>query len=268
MYGVQRSPHKASERGNEDDSRTGMQCSPQQTANLQNIELLKSIDALMGTHTAKINANVDTKIEGLKKSVELRFGVIEEKIANVVKENLDLKKKNADLEDRLSSLEKGAGGAVNSERLLHLERSVRLRNIVATGIEFDTPQQGYDKLNQMIGAVTQGGIKVSGVRAFRQKSGKGMIIAECGTMEDKHCILRSKKQFVMTVGEETHPVYVDNDLPPQDRVTQSRLRAKAKELRAQGKDVRMSMGRLKVDGEWLNFNAAKNEVGGTFRKED
>lgn len=80
--------------------------------------------------------------------------------------------KNTELEDRLSRLEKGAGGGANSERLLHLECAVRQKNIVVTGIKFDTPQQGYDKLNQMIGAVTQGGVSVTGMRAFKQKSGK------------------------------------------------------------------------------------------------
>lgn len=263
MFGVQRSPTKATGREKEEGS------SSSTTQNAQNADLLKAIDEVMGTHADKINKNVDEKIDGLRKTVELRFGVIEDKLMKVEKENQDLRKKNAELEDRVTSLEKGPVGVDNSERIRHLERSVRQKNIVATGIDFETPQQGFDKLNQMIGAVTEGGIKVSGLRAFKQKSGRGMIVAECGSMQDKQCIMRAKKQFVMTVGEETHPVYVDSDLPPEDRVMQSRMRAKARELRAQGKDVRFSQGRLKVDGEWLNYNADKNELEcRTFRKED
>lgn len=63
-------------------------------------------------------------------------------------------------------------------------------------------------------------------------------------------------------------MYVDSDLPHQDRVVQSKLRAIAKEMRAQGKDVRLALGRLKVDGEWRHYNLATNEVeAGSFRKE-
>lgn len=263
MYGVQRSPIKALGLGKEGGS------SPGTSQKDPNADLLKSIDVLMGTHTAKINQNVDEKIDGLRKTVEIRFGVIEDKLKKVEKENQELKKKNSELEERVISLEKGPVGGDSSERLLYLERSVRQRNIVATGIEFETPQQGYEKLNQMIGAVTQGEIKVSGLRAFKQKSGKGMIVAECGSMEDKQCIMRAKKQFVMTVGEESHPIYVDSDLPPQDRARQGWLRAKARELRAQGKDVRISQGRLKVDGEWLNYNTVNHDPENhSFRKQD
>lgn len=92
----------------------------------------------------------------------------------------------------MSELEKGSG-TLNSDRLLYLERSVRQRNIVATGIDFDNPQQGVEKLNQMIGAVTKGEIKVSGVRAFKPKNGKGLIVAECCSLgaNSASCELRN-----------------------------------------------------------------------------
>lgn len=229
-------------------------------------ELLASIQSMMGVQTEKINASID----GLRLSVENRFQDLEEKLEKVIEENADLKKRNADLEQRMTSLElEGRSQATNMPgRLLQLERDARRRNIVATGIDFETPQEGFEKLNQMIGAVTNDQIRVMGLRAFKPKSGRGMIVAECGTIEDKQCILRAKKQFVMTVGEEKHPVYVDSDLPQEDRLTQSKLRGIAKEMRAQGKDVRMAFGKLKVDGEWLHFNPAKNDVGArSFRKE-
>lgn len=246
----------------------GVQHSPKLLAG-QNVDLLKSIESMMASQTQKINANVDDKIEGLKSTIELRLSEIENSLKMVQKENLDLKERNVVLEKRMSELEIVTGsGSLNSDRLLYLERSVRQRNIVATGIDFDTPQQGFEKLNQMIGAVTEGAIRVTGIRAFKPKTGKGIVVTECGSMENKQCIMRAKKQFVMTVGEETHPVYVDSDLPHQDRVVQSKLRAIAKEMRAQGKDVRLALGRLKVDREWRHYNLATNEVeAGSFRKE-
>lgn len=48
---------------------------------------------------------------------------------------------------------------------------------MATCIEFDTPQPGFDKLNLMIGAVTEGA-RVSGLGAFKPKTGKGIVVAE------------------------------------------------------------------------------------------
>lgn len=246
----------------------GVQHSPRKVAG-QNDDLLQSIGTMMANQTLTINSNVDDKIEGLKKAMEIRFSEIENNMKMVQKENQDLKDRNAALEKRMSDLENGTGtGSLNSDRLLYLERSVRQRNIVASGIEFDTPQQGFEKLNQMIGAVTKGKIRVSGIRAFKPKDGKGIVVAECGSLEDKQCIMRAKKQFVVTAGEETHPVFIDSDLPHQDRVMQSKLRAIAKEMRTQGKDVRVAMGRLKVDGEWCHYNQTTNAVEArTFRKE-
>lgn len=96
-----------------------------------------------------------------------------------------------------------------------------------------------------------------------------MIVAECKSIENKLLILRSKKQFVRTVGNETHPVYIDSDLPQQDRMAQGRLRAIAKEMREKGKDVRMGFGSLKVDGEWYQFDQeADGVVKKMFRKKD
>lgn len=96
-----------------------------------------------------------------------------------------------------------------------------------------------------------------------------MIVAECKSIENKLLILRSKKQFVRTVGNETHPVYIDSDLPQQDRMAQGRLRAIAKEMLEKGKDVRMGFGSLKVDGEWYQFDQeADGVVKKMFRKKD
>ena len=90
---------------------------------------------------------------------------------------------------------------------------------------------------------------MTGVRAFKPKNDKGMIVAECKSNEDKQCILRSKKQFVTTDGGEERHVYIDSDLTREDREMQNKLRWKAIEMRQQGKDVRIAMGKLKVDGD-------------------
>lgn len=260
------SPDNSSE-GKAKVKMAGVQHSPRKTASGGNEDLLASIKSMISSQRAAINANVDSKIVDLKTTVELRFNELERKLQKVEEENLNLKERNTDLEKRMSELERGASSS-NPDRLLHLERAVRQRNIVATGIEFDTPQQGFDKLNLMIGAVTKGAIRVSGLRAFKPNTGKGIVVAECRSLEDKQCIMRAKKQFFMTVGEETHPVYVDSDLPHQDRVMQAKLRVQAKEMRAQGKDVRLALGRMKVDGEWCRFNQSTNEVEKcSFRKE-
>lgn len=230
---------------------------------------LKAIEALLSAQTRNINANMEDKIEGLKKTMEARFSELEKKIGNVERDNLELKKRNAELENRMSDLEKGKGEEANSGRLLQLERLVRQKNIVATGIDFESPQQGYDKLNKLIGAATKEEIKVAGLRAFKSKSGQGMIVAECGSIEEKLCIMRAKKLFVATEGDTSRPVYVDNDLALEDRITQSKLRGIAKELRAQGKEVRLSMGKLKVDGEWRSLNSLNSDSKApTFRKEN
>lgn len=228
-------------------------------------EMLSCIRVMIGEQTATLNAS----IESLKESVEDRFRELEGKIVSVEMENAELKSRNAELIGRVSSLEDEQRNdkTTLSKRLLQVERDARQLNIVASGIDFVTPQQGFEKLNQMIGTVTNDKIRVTGQRAFKSINGRGMVVATCRSMEEKLCILRAKKQFVATVGEETQPVYIDNDMPEQDRLMQGRLREIAREKREQGKDVRVAIGKLKVDGEWLFYNPNKNDVEPhTFRK--
>lgn len=228
----------------------------------ENDNLLDAIQTMFGKHAIAINDGIDKSIEKLRLYMEEKLGFLEDKLKALSEENDKLQIRNTALEDRVTTLEREGQGQTSllSGRIVQLERDARQLNIVVSGIEFETPKQGYVKLNKMINTVTEEKINVVGLRAFKTQSGRGMIVAACRNMEEKLCILRAKKKFVSTEGDEIKPVYIDNDLHQQDRVVQGRLRSIAKEEREKGKDVKVALGKIKIDGEWLHFNIDTNNV--------
>lgn len=228
----------------------------------ENDSLLQAIQTMFGTQAKTINEGINNSIKEFRLYMDEKLCVLEHKLEALSEENDKLKKRNAALEDRVENLERvgRVQSSLISERMVQLERDNRQLNIVATGIDFATPKQGYVKLNKMINAVTDEKINVIGLRAFKTQSGRGMIVAACSNMEEKLCILRAKKKFVATEGGVIKPIYIDNDLPQQDRVVQERLRFIAKEERNKGKEVKVALGKLKIDGEWLYFNTDTDNV--------
>ena len=140
-------------------------------------------------------------------------------------------------------------------RLTALEREARKLNIVASGIEFESPFEGLKLLNTVIEKSTGKNLRLKGLRTFDTKTGK-KIVAECATREDKTLIMENKRNMSIN----NKPVYVDDDLPKEDRASQQQIRQMAKKLREEGKSVKIARNRLKVDDKWFALSATTNEL--------
>lgn len=196
----------------------------------------------------------------LTDTINNQIAALSGEIAAIKNENKELKELTANLNQKVSQLE---------SRILLSERDNRRLNIVASGIDFESPQEGYAKLQQIIEKATDRRISVTGIRTVNATSaGKKKIVAVCSNLEDKRCIMRLKKNFTDLNPTNPKQVYVDDDLPFEDREVQRRVREIAKELRAKGKDVLISFRKIRVDGEWQYFNEKTNSLEGrSFRKE-
>jgi len=55
-------------------------------------------------------------------------------------------------------------------------------------------------------------------------------------------------------------IYIDNDLTRAEREMQEKLKEKAKEEKEKGKKVRISYGKIAVNGVWLRWNEKENRL--------
>ena len=80
--------------------------------------------------------------------------------------------------------------------------------------------------------------------------------------------MKNKKSLV--TGElQKDPIYVDDDLPPEDRAAQAKIREIARVKRSNGHEVRIAARKIRIDGEWLYWNETTNQFeNGTFRSKD
>lgn len=245
---MKRTPQKADDPGNSNwNRRTGD-------------DSLKAIQEMLTAQTEVIRREIHHSIESLRVTVDSKFKELEEKIDEMDSCNKELQEKNAELEKRITKMELNNNiPSGMSQRLLYLERSARKLNIVATGIACEDPSDGFSKLNNAIGVATEGKVQVEGIRILQQRSGKPKIIASCKSLPDKRLLMQNKKRLA-TIDDKKTPIFVDDDLPPEDRSAQARLREIAREKKSNGHEVRVAFRRLKIDGEWHFFNESSNQL--------
>lgn len=189
----------------------------------------------------------------IKDSIASRINELEQRIVDVEDVNKELLEKNRSLE----------------RRLVQVERDSRRLNIVVSGLDDESPEKNYKELQRIIDTATGNNlVQVSGMWTLKTKASGPKIIATCKNIDEKRLIMQAKKQFVWKKDGKSTQIFVDDDLPPADRRIQSRLRAIAREKRGEGKDVRVALGRLKIDGHWWDYDPEKDDVVfRTFRNE-
>lgn len=153
-------------------------------------------------------------------------------------------------------------------RILDTERDRKRLNIVVSGLQFETQKEGFDELQRVIEEIAGKTVRVKGIRTHYTARGK-IITAACESWEDKMLIMRAKKNLFNMKEQGKQQIYIDSDLPADDRRAQAIVRQTAKELRKQGKEVQVQFLRLKVDGELMHLNGNTQELEKrTFREKD
>lgn len=191
----------------------------------------------------KILARLEQQSKEMKQSeerlttvIENAVGQLQTRMTAIEEENVMLRQKNEELEQRMRTLERGARGL----------------NVIFTGFEFESPQEGYKKMKDFVKESTAGKVTVSGLRTFRTEKTK-KIVAACTSHEDKRIIMGLKKKLK----DESDPkkrIYIDDDLPKADQQIQATLRKMANDLRSNGKEVKVELGRIRINNEYFYYN--------------
>lgn len=201
----------------------------------------KNLLAQMKLSEGIINQNIDSKLQVLEKSIDSRLVKIDEELKVLQEENQALRDDNTRL----------------SAKLGIFDRDKRRNNVIISGLEATNPEEAVTIVNKALKAT---GVEptplIMNVRILRLKSGQ-KIVGSFQSLEEKRAIMRNKRNIKTADG---NPVYIDDDLSPEDSQIQFRVRQKAKEWRAAGKDVKIGSGQIKVDGTWWKYDAATGDI--------
>lgn len=176
------------------------------------------------------------ELKGMMKILMQDVSEIRDGQQNYMKEINELKEENKKLTERLALVEK---------KFEALERTERKNNIVIKGanIREDMAKAGVQEFLK-----TQLGVTVSiiSARVIKSKYTNPMVIAKVGDWEQKMQIMKNKAKL------KGKPIYIDDDLAPNDRKMQAEIRNIAKNERRQGKTVKVGFGKINLNGEfWI-----------------
>lgn len=217
-------------------------------------EIMGRLEKMLAMQTKNLHSFIATEIRAtedrIKEVVTSKIKELEENITELAEINKGLKEENEEMNKRLNTVER---------RLVEIEREKVRLNIVVAGLEFDTPKQGYQLLQEAIDTVTEKTVKVKGLKIFNTTKGKS-ISASCATWEEKLLILKGKKKLHESKDPKKRNIYIDAELTGEDRKAQAIVRANGKKLREQGKEVRVQFLKLKVDEKYLYYNRNTQEM--------
>lgn len=196
--------------------------------------------------------------ERLKDTVRLWMSKVEAELEQIKGENQDLREANLQLRAQMQMI---------TRRQTQAERDSKKLNFVVSGLDFQTPEEGYAKLQRIIDAQSETKLSVTGQRVITMGE-KKKIIGACDNLADKRALMSIKKRLYAESNGEKRPIFLDNDKPFEDREADRAVRLAAKDLKARGKEVRFEGGKLKVDGVWMEFNRETKQLEErNFRKE-
>ena len=79
-------------------------------------------------------------------------------------------------------------------------------------------------------------------------------------MDEKLLLLSKKRSLKSTKDGKSQPVFINSDLPKEDREAQRHLRSFAKEKRDKGAIVKVLGNKLVSDGQWYSWNSSAGKV--------
>lgn len=172
----------------------------------------------------------------MKEKIEINNQEIKALGDEIKKTNEKWEKKYEDLESRFTTLER---------KVENMEKEKRKNNVVITGIEIDAKDEESKQL------VEKWMEKELGVyRKIKEviKITQDKMLVKMENFEDKMELLINKRKL------KGKQIYIDNDLSPQERNIQRKLRLEAVKLREEGKSVKIRHMHIMVDGKRMTYN--------------
>ena len=230
---------------------------PRDTKNQDASDLLKNIQDMLTAQKQSMEEQFDRQRaetraseERLVETVGLWMKGIESQLETLRDENRTLRDANSQLEEKMKQL---------ARRQIQTERDTKQLNFVATGLSFDSAQEGFNKLQKLIDSHTDAKLKITGHRVVTIGD-KKKIIGSCNNLSDKRALMNLKKKLCTEINGVKIPIYLDNDKPYEDREADRLVRLAAKEFTASGKEVRFEAGKLIVNGVRMRLNRETKTV--------
>lgn len=165
-----------------------------------------------------------------------------------VKEEEWGKEKN-ELHERINKIEK---------RLEKEERAKRRNNIIIWGEVTNSlnPENvtKYLKTNLNLGKE----MEFQEVYTIRKGEKNAGIAVKCKSWEDKKEIMKKKSAF------KGKKIFIENDMTPEERDIQRKIREKAVEEQKTGKEVKVAYQKLIIDGVLYKWNERDNKLEAGF----
>ena len=258
----------------------------------QHAEIKKTNEFMMKhiqEEIGKVRTEFNSRFDGLTKKVEAKVGEavnkkIEDKVSKMSKELHEKSKKIQDkvyrVEDGLKRLEERTIPTVHEaigdeldtlrSRIERIDNTIQGNGITNNLSESSKtnfilrnfPEREREDINYEVTRVLKDGLKLRDIeiekaerKPNRSNNGKpGIVIAKCKSKEDKHTIMRNKNKLKDSKRYER--VFIEHDLPRQQRVLNSNMRAIVNTI---GRD------KLQVRGSRVNVKRHDNDYSDDHR---
>lgn len=129
------------------------------------------------------------------------------------------------------------------------DRKERQNNIAIKGASIE---RGTDVKSWVTQFVDQNvGVKADVVKAWQNGV---VIIAKLGSWEQKSAVMKGKSRLKGTT------IYIENDMSYDERKKQELIIKWVKEKKAEGIEVKVGQGRVRINGEWKKWEDIKQDV--------
>ena len=181
--------------------------------------------------------------EELRQSSEAWRKELEEAKKEWETKELALREKIKELEDKLEE---------QQSKEIKRKRGERKKNVVIMGQNF---QNEGDKLESEVKKFLSEELNEEVAVDDVCMLNPSVCLLKLVSMEDKKRIMKAKSKLKYNKKK----IFINDDLIPEDRNVQKKLREKAKQEAANGKKVRLGFRRIEIDGKWYNHESTKPE---------
>lgn len=171
---------------------------------------------------------------------------IKQENENLKRENEQIKKENEIIRKELQEIRAD---------LEVIERDSKKNNLIMHGLDINTDEK--QEVLETVTSFIKQNLKVNIQPKKVAKIGRKTCVIELKTAEDKLTVMQNKAKLKQLTDIR---VYINEDLTKAERSKQKLIRAKAREEKEQGKDVKVGYNKLIVDGNVWRWNKFTNRL--------
>lgn len=189
------------------------------------------------------------ELEELKEMIKEMYGefkLYREEIKMLKEENKEIKQENEEIKKELKDL---------NYKMEAMDKKSRENNIVITGVDVGT--EDGKGIKEMMAKFIKEHLDLNVEIKKGHKIGTKRCLLELSKYEDKSNILKKKWKLKKN---ETKTVFINEDKTKKEREVERNIRKRASEEREQGRYVKISHGKLIVDGIWWKWDNETNTI--------